>query len=128
MAQSEKSHERDPLISLSTQVVEPAEVEIDDDKYQVYGQDHIGRDKEIRLMTLFKNHERAQRRFDTAKSDSDTAKAASLMRDARIDIITEFSTIPEEVADKLPLHAQGRLLDIIATEMGFAADDEDEEA
>lgn len=121
MAQSKKN---DPLLTLSTQFDEPATVEIDDVEYKIYGQGHMGKEQEINLMTLFKRHERASSAFENANDDRKTKEAATTMRGIRVSIITEFSEIPEEVVEKLPLHAQAQLLDIVAKEMGFGKEPE----
>ena len=111
MAQSLKN---DPLVTLSTQVAEPATVEIDDTEYKVLGEQNIGRAEEVTLMALFKQHEHAQRDFDTGRDKRKITSAAERMRNTRLEIITTFTDIPFDVADKLPLVAQAHLLDIIA--------------
>lgn len=124
MAQSLKN---DPLVSLSTQVAEPATIEIDETSYDVLGEQNIGRSEEVTLMTLFKQHEQAQRDFDGGRDKRKITAAAERMRNTRLEIITTFTTIPLDVADKLPLVAQAQLLDIIAREMGFTNDADDGE-
>lgn len=122
-----KETKKTPLTTISTTLKETEYVDIDGEMYKIYGREHIGEEQEVELMSLFKRHERWQKQYETSKKDALVRDGAKGMRDARLEIITTFTDIPDEVASKIPLFAQAELLNVIAVEMGFASDEDSEE-
>ncbi len=112
---------RKPRLQLSTQLQEPATVEIDGSIFEIYGAEHISKEQEIELIAHFKKYERLERELDNANSEGEIKKAAQGLQGLRTELIENFTNIPEDVIGKLRLPAQVGLLNIIAKEMGLEA-------
>ncbi len=119
----------DVLLTLSTVLDAPKHVAIDGEKYDIYGAQHVGGDKEVSLSTLFRKYIRAEIKLndeDTTIEDVETA--AREVQTIRFEILEEFTTIPRALLEKLPLPSQIQLMNTVGKEMGFASDDASEGA
>lgn len=114
-----KHPEAEPLLSLSTEIKEPATVKVDDAIYKVYNGDHIGRDQEAKLMGLFREHDRWQIRLARSKNTDNSEKCANRMRDYRVDIITTVTTVPRSIVEEFGMAKQAALLEICSKELGI---------
>lgn len=105
------------VASISTAADPPDKIELDDVEYELYGLQHLGKDKENRAVALFARHEHLTQLLYSAENDRDAEKISTTMRGVRIDLITTLTTIPHEVADALPLHSQQELVGVMEVTM-----------
>lgn len=111
-----------PLLKLSTAVEKTAKVDIDGTEYDVLGATHLGKDQEITLLALYKEHDIISEKMQSTKDRRKMENLAGEQWALRIEMITEFTSIPKETAKKLPLNAANQLVDIIAREMKLVGD------
>lgn len=109
-------------LQLTTQLKEAATVDIDGQIYEIFGADHISPEQEVELISLYKRYERLERQLETTEKTDEIKKIAKKLQGLRFEMITEFTSIPEEVLRDIKLPGQVQLLNIIGTEMGISAD------
>lgn len=115
----------DPILSLSTEV-EPAKTfEVDGETYQLLGIEHLSPEQEAEVSGLFARFEQVAFNLARSKSDKDAKLLAKNLRTRRVELITKLTTIPLDVADKLPAGAQLQLFRAVMDEFG-GENDEDE--
>ena len=117
MPQSSKSAADKPLSSFSTVLDKPRTLSIDDELYEVRNASHLGKEEEVTLVALYKEHDRISDKLVKSEDRSKVEKLATDQRGIRIEMITAFTTIPQDLAEKLPLFAQNEIVSIIAREM-----------
>jgi len=119
----------DTILSLSTEVVPPKKFEVDGVEYDLLGLEHLSEDEEARATAAFMRFGRLLGRLENSTNDRESQKIARALRTRRIELITQLTTLPLEVAEKLPLSGQTRLFRAIQEETGQEAlsdlDDED---
>lgn len=114
----------DPILSLSTEV-EPAKTfEIDGEEYELLGIEHLSPNQEAEVQGLFSRFEQVARKLALAGSDKQAELFAKQLRTRRVQLITKLTTVPDEVASKLPPSAQLQLFRAVANEFGKEDDDD----
>src|SRR4051794_24435684 len=108
----------DHILELSTEV-EPAKTfTVDDEEYKLLGLEHLSDEDEARATAAFTRFGQLVRALDRSNSDQAAKRLAKQLRDRRIELITMLTSIPTEVADKLPLSAQVKLFRAVQAETG----------
>jgi hypothetical protein len=120
------------LLRLSTELTPTTKFYVDDEEYELLTMEHIGSEKEVELVALFHRFGRQLEALNAAKNDEQARQRAAKVRETRIEIITSFTTLPTEVASKLPLPAQNALLsaankEMVASRAGIVTSPDDEE-
>jgi hypothetical protein len=110
-------------LALSTRVKPPKKFTVDKVEYDMLGMDHLSKDDETEVMALFARHSSISQELDMAPNVAKGKQAAERLRKCRYAIIAKLTTLPTDVAEKLPLFAQAQLLEEIETQMG--SEDED---
>lgn len=105
------------VASISTAADPPDKIELDGVEYDLYGLQHLGKDKENKAVALFARHEHLTQLLYAAENDRDAERISTTMRGVRIDMIVTLTTIPHDVADALPLHAQQELVGVMEVTM-----------
>ena len=118
--------DRSPILALSTRVVEPRRFTVDDEPYDLLSLEHLGKDDEAEVMAMFARYQRLALRLRVVNSESKGREAARRMRELRERLLTKMTTMPLDVASKLPLSQQVVLLE--AAEQEFRGAPSDEEA
>jgi len=116
----------DHILELST-TVEPAKTfTVDDESYELLGFEHLSPEDEAKATGAFTRFGQLARRLDSASNDSQAATIAKQLRTRRVDLIAMLTTIPRDVAEKLPLSAQIQLFRAVREETGQDGLDDDE--
>ena len=112
-----------PLI-LSTAVAPPKQILLDGVEYDLLGADNLSPEQEAEAMALFSRHSLIQQQLDMTDRLTDGQAIAARLRTCRILILSKLTSIPRDVAEKLPLSVQVVLLQAIQTEMEAEPDDD----
>lgn len=110
------------ILSLSTEVAKPKTFTVDEVEYDLLGLAHLSPNDEAEVTALLSRFEQAGARLDRAKSDQEAKSLAADLRRRRIGLITKMTTIPEDIAEKLPLQAQIKLFAAVRDELSGEAD------
>jgi hypothetical protein len=114
----------DSLFDLTTEV-EPAQTfTVDGDEYKLLGMQHLSPDQEAKATAVFTRFQQLVRRLDRSGSDSDAERISKQLRTRRLELITMMTTIPMDVAEKLPVTAQVKLFQAIQAEGDLEADED----
>lgn len=116
----------DHILSLSTQVEPAKKFEIDDDEYDLLGVEHLSPEQEATVTARFVRFSQIARAMDRTTNERQQEKLAAQLRERRIDLITLLTTVPREVAEKLPPSAQMQLFRAVSSEHGQESEDGDE--
>lgn len=101
---------QDYVIELTTEV-EPAKTfTVDGEEYKLLGFEHLSADAEAKLMGNLARFERTQLQLQLTNDDKEATTLAKRLRSRRITLLTELTTLPQEVAEKLPLPSQVKLV------------------
>jgi hypothetical protein len=111
-----------PLLSLSTALKDTIKFSVDGVGYEILGVDHLTPDDEAEVMALFARYGNIQMELDGEKNVSKGIPKALELRGTRLRLLVKMTTMPAEVAAKLPLTQQVQLLEAIQEE-GEADDD-----
>lgn len=114
----------DRLLELSTQIKPPAVFAVDGDEYRLLGFEHLGKSDEARATALFAKYGRLTRLIAREKSQPRAEKIAGAMYDVRMELMCTLTDLPREVAERLPMSQQTKLLTAIRQEIG--EEDEDD--
>lgn len=107
----------DPILELSTQVKPVSTFTVDGSSYDLLGLAHLSASDEAEVTAQLSRFEQIGLRLDRAKSDEEARKLAVELRKRRIRLITKMTTVPEDVAEKLPLEAQIKLFSAVRREL-----------
>lgn len=108
-----------PILDLSTQVKPPSTFTVDEEEYQLLGLEHLSPEDEAKATAAFSRFAQILRKLDDAANDVDAAKLAKALRGRRVKLIAMLTTVPTDVADKLPISAQTKLFNAIRKETGL---------
>jgi hypothetical protein len=114
-------------LSLSTEVIEPVPFTIDDVEYQMYTIDHLDEEQEAAFGVLFRRFERNRIELNRTKNDTRANKLMHTIRDQRADIICALTSVPKEIALKLPASQQTKLLNSITRKLQAQVRDAEED-
>lgn len=106
----------DFALSLSTVLTPTKKFKVDGVPYDLLGIDHLSSEEEAEVMALFARYESLQDELSGQKNTDRGKVTATHMRATRISILTKLTTLPKDVANKLPLTAQVRLLETVQAE------------
>lgn len=106
----------DHILSLTT-TIEPAKTfEVDGEAFQLLGFEHLSPEEEARATAAFTRFAQLDTRLSNAKSDAEAQQFATQLRKRRIQLITMLTTLPTEIAEKLPISAQTELFKAVQAE------------
>jgi len=110
-------------LSLTT-ILKPAkQFTVDGVPYDLLGVDHLSPADEAEVMALFARYGVLQSDLELQTNVSKGKITAAHMKATRLTILTKLTSLPLEVASKLPLTQQVRLLEAVQAEV----DEEDDE-
>lgn len=108
----------DHILELSTEV-EPAKTfTVDDEEYKLLGLEHLSDEDEAKATAAFTRFGQLLNALDRANSDQQATRLSKQLRERRIELITMLTTIPKDVASRLPLSAQVKLFRAVQQETG----------
>lgn len=114
----------DHLLELSTTVEPSKTFTVDGEEYKLLTLGHLGPEQEAKTMGDSARFENILQRMARAGNDKDAERLAAQARRKRIDILTQLTTMPREVAENLPIPAQTQLFQAVQREaLGEAGDD-----
>jgi hypothetical protein len=110
-------------LALTTRIKPAKQFTVDSIPYDLLGVDHLSPDDEAETMALFARYGVLQVELDTEKNVTKGTPLALALKATRITLLTKLTSMPREVAGRLPLTQQVKLLEAIQAEV---EDDEDE--
>lgn len=115
---------RNVLFDISTEVAEPVPFGVDGDIYHIRGFEHMSKSEEAHVTALFARYNRLSERLADSKKRDEAERIALAMYDLRMELLTSLTDLPREVAERLPMSGQTKLMRAISRETG-QGDDED---
>jgi hypothetical protein len=116
------------ILTLSTAVLPPKTFTIDEESYDLLSPKYFDPLQEARLDAILARYARLGRLLAEAKDDTAAEKSSMKLRTTRMDLIVHCTTVPDEVANRLPLDGQMLLLDAISTEFMVSLGGKEEKA
>lgn len=113
-------------LSLSTVIKEPKKFTVDGEPYEILGIDHLSKDAETEALALFSRHQLLVQELSLADRLDRGKAIAERVKKVRLMILCKLTTMPKDVAEKLPLGEQVKLLEALQVEI--VGDDVEEEA
>lgn len=110
MTDEETAPTQDHVIELTTEVEPARTFTVDGEEYQLLGFEHLSADSEAKLMGNLARFERTQLQLQLTNDDKEATTLAKRLRERRITLLTELTTLPRDVAEKLPLPSQVKLV------------------
>ena len=107
----------DPILELSTEIKPASTFTVDGVSYDLLGLAHLSAVDEADVTAQLSRFEQIGNRLDRATSDEQAKKLATELRKRRIRLIARMTTVPEDVAEKLPLEAQIKLFTAVRREL-----------
>lgn len=104
-------------LQLSTTLKPPTKFTVDGQSYDLLGIDHLSPEQEAEAMALFARLGIVTDELNAESNVQKGTKKAAEVRATRVAIFTKLTTLPKEVASKLPLSAQVALLERVQEEM-----------
>lgn len=117
----------DILLELSTHIREPKKFLVDGKEYQLLGLDHLGQADEVNVMALFARHTILAAELADSKEVKTGERVATRLKETRLSLLTKLTDLPLDIARKLPITAQVRLLETLEREVSEEPDAEDAE-
>ena len=118
----------DFVLELSTQVVPGKQFSVDGEAYDLVNADHLSEDDEARIMGKFSLHFQIIRKLDRARNEAEARKLAKDLRRSRIELITELTSVPKDIVQKLPLTAQSSIIEAVQEELGVLPEGDEQPA
>ena len=115
--------EQSPLFAISTAVTPAVPFDVDGVLYRIKSAEHMSEEDEARINVLFSRHARLARRLDDEQDENKATKIAVALRKNRIALLCTLTDLPEDVAERLPMSGQVKLLDYIRKEVTGDSDD-----
>ncbi len=109
---------RSPLFDISTEVAEAIPFAVDGELYHISGWEHMSRSDEAKTTAIFAKYNRLSRMLEEAKKREEGERIAAAMYDLRMELLSSLTDLPREVAEKLPMSGQAKLMNAIARETG----------
>lgn len=115
----------DHLLVLSTRVAPTQKFLVDGEEYELLGMDHLSEDDEALVMARFSKY---QQTADNLSIESDLRKGqalASSLKKQRTAIIAQLTTLPKEIAAKLPTKPAVKIIEAVQTVLEEGDGDDD---
>jgi hypothetical protein len=114
-------------LALTTEIAPAKLFTVDGAEYKLLGIDHLSAEDEAGAMALFARHSLLAQEIELTANTKRGAELALKLKSCRIRILCKLTTLPEEVATKLPVGAQVKLLEAIQVELSAEDADEDDD-
>lgn len=105
------------MLSFTTHHDYAGSFEVDGEEYHLRSADSLNKTEEGVLMAKFRQVERLTERINISTDDREVAQLAEKVRDARVHVISQFTTCPTEIVEQLGVKSQNALLAAINKEM-----------
>lgn len=116
------------MLTLSTRVVPARKFTVDGEEYEILGLDHLSREDEALVTARFSKYSQTAGNLSIEENLTKGTELALSLRKQRTAILTQLTTLPKDVADKLPTRPAIALIEAIQKEMeGEGTGDEDDE-
>jgi hypothetical protein len=113
-------------LALSTTIKEPKTFTVDGEPFKLLGIDHLSKDAETEALALFSRHQLLVQELSLADRLDRGKAVAERVKKVRLMILCKLTNMPKDVAEKLPLGEQVKLLEALQEEI--AGDDDVDEA
>ena len=101
---------RSTVLDLTTTLA-PAEVfAVDSTEYEILGLDHLSANEEAEVMGSFAKFRSLSEKYEAEGDEKKAEQIAAVMIAQRIKILCRLTTMPIEVARKLPVSGQAKLM------------------
>ena len=114
------------LFEISTEVTPTASFDVDGVLYKIKSSEHLSEAEEVRVNVLFARHVRLARLLDEEENEVKATKVATALRRNRMELLCTLTDLPRDVAERLPMSGQVKLLDYIRKEVSGEPDDDEE--
>lgn len=97
-------------LALTTKLAPTRKFTVDGDEYEILGLDHLSKEDESKAVALFARHSVIATELDMTSNVEKGKELATRVRSTRLQIIATLTTLPKEIAEKLPLTEQIALI------------------
>jgi hypothetical protein len=111
------------VLELSTQVAAAKTFTVDGEEYNLLGFEHLSPEEEAEVQAKFARFDTLNRQLELTGDDTEAKNLAKKLRSRRIELLTKVTTMPLELADKLPLPEQIKIMKAIQAEVGSGGDE-----
>jgi hypothetical protein len=105
------------MLNLTTVLKPTVKFTVDGQEFDILGVDHLSPDEEAEVMALFSRYGLKQSELEVQPNVSKGKATALEMKATRLTLLTKLTTLPPDIASKLPLTQQVRLLEAIQEEV-----------
>lgn len=105
------------VLALTTKVAEPKKFTLDDEEYEMLGMDHLTKSDEAHAVALFSRYMILVQELNVTDNVQKGRAIAESIADCRVAIICKLTTLPKEIAVKLPTPQQALLLEALQAEV-----------
>lgn len=109
-------------LALSTKVAEATKFTVDGEEYEILGVDHLSAEDEAEALALFARHGLIAEELELTRNVQKGTQVALNLKACRVQILCKLTTLPKDVAGKLPIHAQIKLLAAVQEEIAGPED------
>ena len=105
------------MLSLTTALKPTTKFQVDGAQYEILGVDHLSPDDEAEVMALVARYGVLQSELEVQANVSKGKATALQLKSTRLTLLTKLTTLTQQVAARLPLTQQVRLLEAIQAEV-----------
>lgn len=103
-------------LALTTKLAPTKKFTVDGEEYEILGLDHLSKEDESKAVALFARHAYIATELEMTPNVQKGKELASRVRDTRMQIIATLTTLPKDIAEKLPLNAQIELITAVQSD------------
>lgn len=110
-------------LELTTTIAPAAKFTVDGDEYLLLGVDHLTPEQENKVMALFARHALLLAEQEGTSHLGKGEQIAARVRSCRLDLIATLTNLPKDIAGRLPLTQQAKLMERLQEEMNKEDDE-----
>lgn len=110
-------------LELTTSIAPAKKFTVDGDEYLLLGVDHLTPEQENKVMALFARHALLLAEQEQTSHLGKGEAIAGRVRQCRLSLISTLTNLPQDIAGRLPLTQQARLMETLQEEMNSEDDD-----
>lgn len=122
------SDDRLAVIELSTTLAPAEFFTVDGEEYHLLGLDHLSADEEARVMGLFARFRHLSDKYEETGDEAKGKEIGGALIVQRLKILTSLTDMPMDVAKKLPVSAQAKLMKKLEKDADAATGGDDDAA
>jgi hypothetical protein len=116
------------VLNLSTAIKPCKTFTVDGHQYEILTFAHLSGEQEAKVTAMIARHDRLNLSLETTGSDREADSVSRALRAKRVAILCALTTMPKNVATKLPMPAQAALMNAVQRELADETEAADPES